>query len=39
MAERVRYDIWYIEHWSIGLDIRIFLRTILQIAGGDKQAY
>ena len=39
MAERVRYDIWYIEHWSFGLDIKIVLKTIAQILGGDKQAY
>ncbi|MBR0082953.1 MAG: exopolysaccharide biosynthesis polyprenyl glycosylphosphotransferase [Bacteroidales bacterium] len=39
MADRVRYDIWYIEHWSIGLDIKIMLKTVAQILGGDKQAY
>ena len=39
MAERVRYDIWYIEHWSVSLDIRIFFMTIAQIIRGDKQAY
>ena len=39
MAERVRLDIWYIEHWSMTLDIKIFLKTTIQILGGDKQAY
>lgn len=39
MAERVRYDIWYIEHWSLGLDFKIFFMTIAQILKGDKQAY
>ena len=39
MAERVRYDIWYIEHWTPGLDVRIFFMTVFQILGGDKQAY
>ena len=39
MAERVRYDIWYIENWSLALDIRIFFKTIIQIIRGDKQAY
>lgn len=24
---RVQYDIWYIENWSLGLDIRILFRT------------
>ncbi len=27
IEERVKYDIWYIEHWSIWLDLRICLRT------------
>ena len=39
MADRVRYDIWYIEHWSVGLDIKIMFMTVAQILGGDKQAY
>ena len=39
MADRVRYDIWYIEHWTLGLDVKIILKTIAQILGGDKQAY
>lgn len=25
---RVEYDLWYIEHWSLWLDVRIFFRTI-----------
>ena len=39
MADRVRYDIWYIENWSVALDFKIFFMTIGQILGGDKQAY
>ena len=39
MADRVRYDIWYIEHWSLTLDIKIIFMTVAQILGGDKQAY
>lgn len=39
MEERVRYDIWYIEHWSVALDFKIFFMTVAQILGGDKQAY
>ncbi|MBO8478437.1 MAG: undecaprenyl-phosphate glucose phosphotransferase [Bacteroidetes bacterium] len=39
MKERVEHDIWYIEHWSLMLDIRIFIKTVFQILGGDKQAY
>jgi lipopolysaccharide/colanic/teichoic acid biosynthesis glycosyltransferase len=28
IADRTRYDLWYIENWSLLLDIKIFLRTI-----------
>lgn len=39
MAERVKHDIWYIENWSVILDIRIIIKTVLQILSNDKQAY
>lgn len=39
MARRVEKDIWYIEHWSFWLDIKIFLMTVAQVFKGDKQAY
>lgn len=39
MANRVEKDIWYIEHWSFWLDIKIFLKTVVQVFKGDKQAY
>lgn len=28
IPERIRHDIWYIEHWSIWLDAKIVLKTI-----------
>lgn len=28
IEERVKYDIWYIENWSIGLDIKILFKTV-----------
>jgi len=28
LAGRLRYDLWYIDHWSFPLDLRIFLRTL-----------
>ncbi|QFY63686.1 exopolysaccharide biosynthesis polyprenyl glycosylphosphotransferase (plasmid) [Rhizobium grahamii] len=31
MAERVRHDIWYINNWSLWLDLRIVLQTMLGI--------
>ncbi|MBN1287123.1 MAG: undecaprenyl-phosphate glucose phosphotransferase [Anaerolineae bacterium] len=31
IVERTKYDLWYIENWSIWLDLRIIIRTIIQI--------
>jgi putative colanic acid biosynthesis UDP-glucose lipid carrier transferase len=28
MEERIRYDLEYIKHWSLGLDFKILFRTI-----------
>lgn len=39
MEGRVKQDIWYIEHWSFGLDLLIIWRTVFNTAKGDKQAY
>lgn len=39
MEGRIKKDIWYIQNWSFWLDIRIILRTIIQVFGKDKQAY
>ncbi|MCB0243556.1 MAG: undecaprenyl-phosphate glucose phosphotransferase, partial [Anaerolineae bacterium] len=38
IAERTKYDLWYIENWSLSLDLRILLRTVLRIFG-DNSAY
>ena len=34
IVERTKYDLWYIENWSIWLDIKIIVRTIVQIVLG-----
>ena len=39
MEGRVKCDIWYIEHWSFWLDIRIILQTVKSVFIHDKQAY
>ena len=39
MEGRVQQDIWYIENWSLLLDIRICIKTVKNALGGDKQAY
>ena len=31
IAERIKYDIWYIENWSLLLDVKIVIRTIFQL--------
>jgi lipopolysaccharide/colanic/teichoic acid biosynthesis glycosyltransferase len=28
IEERTRYDIWYIENWSLWLDLKILVKTI-----------
>ncbi len=30
LDERIRYDIWYVENWSIFLDFRIIFMTFLR---------
>lgn len=40
IAERTTYDLWYVENWSLWLDIKIITRTILQtITGSSPNAY
>jgi len=38
IAERTKYDLWYIENWSLWLDFKIMLRTIFKIFS-DRSAY
>ncbi|WP_264524991.1 undecaprenyl-phosphate glucose phosphotransferase [Flavobacterium sp. N502536] len=39
MENRVEYDIWYIENWSLMLDIKIIIKTIINIVKGEENAY
>ena len=39
MEGRIKRDIWYMEHWSFWLDIRIIWWTVKQIILKDEQAY
>ena len=39
MEGRVKRDIWYMEHWSIWLDIRIIWMTLKTFFVHDKHAY
>jgi sugar transferase EpsL len=29
--ERFRFDVWYVDHWTLGLDVRILARTVAQV--------
>lgn len=39
IINRVRYDIFYIEKWSILLDIKIIFNTVFNALKGDRKAY
>jgi len=39
IINRVKYDIFYIENWSLLLDIKIIIQTIFKAIEGDKKAY
>ena len=39
IKNRVKYDIYYLENWSILMDIRIVLKTVFDALGGDDKAY
>jgi lipopolysaccharide/colanic/teichoic acid biosynthesis glycosyltransferase len=36
--ERTKYDLWYIENWSLVLDFKIILRTAVKFLI-DRSAY
>jgi putative colanic acid biosynthesis UDP-glucose lipid carrier transferase len=39
LIKRIEYDIWYMENWSIWLDMKIIIMTIYTTILGDKNAY
>ncbi len=39
MKKRVEYDIWYMENWSLMLDIKIVFMTVINIFKGEANAY
>ena len=39
MEERIKKDIWYIEHWTFWLDIKIIFKTVLSLFTHDEKAY
>ncbi len=38
IPERIKYDLWYIENWTLGLDIRILFMTVFK-GFVNKNAY
>ncbi len=39
IINRVKYDIFYLENWSLFLDLKIVFQTIYNAIKGDKKAY
>jgi putative colanic acid biosynthesis UDP-glucose lipid carrier transferase len=39
IKNRVKYDIYYLENWSILMDLRIVFKTVFDTLGGDDKAY
>lgn len=39
MEERIQRDIWYMEHWNVGLDLKIMAMTFRSFFVHDEHAY
>ncbi|MEX6689954.1 undecaprenyl-phosphate glucose phosphotransferase [Danxiaibacter flavus] len=39
LRNRIRYDLQYLENWSIWLDLKIILLTVINTIKGDKNAF
>ena len=39
MINRIKLDVFYIDNWSLILDLKIIVQTILNIIKGEKKAY
>jgi len=39
MEGRIKLDIWYIENWSLLLDFKIIVLTVVNMIKGEKMAY
>lgn len=38
LEERIKYDLYYIENWSLGFDLKILLKTIRALFPGEMSA-
>ncbi len=39
IVERTKYDLYYVENWSFLFDLKILMRTVVNIFKGDRNAY
>lgn len=39
MINRIKFDVFYIENWSLLLDIKIIIQTVINIFKGEEKAY
>lgn len=39
MERRVECDVWYIENWTFLLDLKIMVRTVINVFAGEKNAF
>lgn len=39
MEKRVELDVWYLENWSFGLDLKCVVRTVTNMFGKEEYAY
>ena len=39
MINRIKFDVFYIENWSLILDLKIILQTVVNILKGEEKAY
>lgn len=39
MINRIKFDVYYIENWSLILDLKIIVQTVVNIFKGEEKAY
>lgn len=39
MINRIKFDVFYIENWSVILDLKVIVQTVINIFQGEEKAY